>query len=306
MVLAVAVGAAGCGKFSFNSLKAKKAVREAHDLYRASHWQEATERYEAAIAADPTLPGAHFLLANSYDNLYKPSRAGEKQNDEYIQKAIQWYKVAAEKEPDPLYRRRAMEYLVAAYGPDKLNNPGEAEPIALRMIELDAKEHTNYFALARIYQDAGRYDEAEKALVKAKELKPDDPTVYTTLANFYNSQGEFEKTIEALTEAANLRPEDPQGYQLVAVYYWEKAHKDKRLTPAQTKDYALKGIEATDKALKLNPNYMEAMTYKNILLRIQAYQEKDPVKQAALIKQADELRNKAIEMNRKKATGQGN
>jgi hypothetical protein len=65
MVLAVAVGAAGCGRLSFNSLKAKKAVREAHDLYRASHWQEATERYEVAIAADPTLPGAHFLLASS-------------------------------------------------------------------------------------------------------------------------------------------------------------------------------------------------------------------------------------------------
>jgi hypothetical protein len=50
---------------------------------------------------------------------------------------------------------------------------------------------------------------------------------------------------------------------------------------------------------------MEAMTYKNILLRIQAYHEKDPAKSQQLIKQADELRNKAIEMNRKKATGQG-
>ena len=35
---------------------------------------------------------------------------------------------------DPLIKRRAMEYLVAAYGPDKLNDPSQAEPIVQKMI----------------------------------------------------------------------------------------------------------------------------------------------------------------------------
>ena len=33
------------------------------------------------------------------------------------------------------------------------------------MIQLEPGEPTNYFALAKIYEDAGAYDEAEKMLV---------------------------------------------------------------------------------------------------------------------------------------------
>jgi len=303
LLLGLSVTIAGCGRYSFSALTGKKAIKEAHELYKASKWKDAVDRYEAAVSADPTLPGAHFFLANSYDNLYKPSRAGEPENDAYMQKAIEWYKRAAEKEPDPLLRKRAMEYLVAAYGPEKLNNPIEAEPIVKRMIEVEPNEHTNYFALSQIYENAGRYDEAEQALLKAKELKPNEPTVYSTLSSFYNRQGEFEKTMEALNTAAELQPDNPQGYQLVAVFYWEKAFKDKRLSPAQQKEFIGKGIDATDKALKLNKDYVDALTYKNILLRMQANLETDRTKQAALMKQADELRNRAIELNKKKVAG---
>jgi hypothetical protein len=64
----------------------------------------------------------------------------------------------------------------------------------------------------------------------------------------------------------------------------------------------MKGLEMEDKALGLNPEYMEAMTYKNILLRMEANTEKDKKKQDDLLKQADELRNKALELQKKKAS----
>ena len=118
--------------------------------HKGSRWLEAARKYEAAVTGDPSLRGAHFFLANSYDNLYKPSRAGEAENDEYMKKAIEWYKKAAEKEPDLIYRQRAMQYLVAAYGPEKLNNPAEAEPLVKRMMELDPSEYLNYLELAKI------------------------------------------------------------------------------------------------------------------------------------------------------------
>jgi tetratricopeptide (TPR) repeat protein len=303
MVVLVSLGAAGCGKYSFNSLKAKKNYREANELYTASKWGEAAENYEVAAGADPTLPGVFFFLGNSYDNMYKPSRAGEPENDAYIQKAIENYRIAAEKDPDPLFRERAMQYLVAAYGPEKLNNPAEAEPVVKKMIEMQPNEPTNYFALSKIYEDAGRYEEAEQALLRAKEVRPNDPVVYTTLSGFYNRQGDFDRTIEALHRAAELKPDDPTGYQLVATYYWEKAFKDHRLATAQKRDFILRGIEATDKAISLNPEYAEALTYKNILLRMQANTETDRAKQAALLKEADQIRNKAMELTKKKASG---
>jgi tetratricopeptide (TPR) repeat protein len=301
-VLGLSLVVSGCGKYSISALSAKKEVMEAHEAYKGSRWLEAAQKYESAISSDPTLRGARFFLANSYDNLYKPSRAGEAENDAYMKKAIEWYKNAAEQEPDPIYRQRSMQYLVAAYGPEKLNDPAAAEPIVKRMIEMDPSEYVNYTELAKIYENAGRYDEAEATLVKAREVKPKEPAVYAALSAFYNRQGEFEKTVEALNTAADLQPENPQGFQLVAVFFWEKAFKDKRLTPAQQKDYIAKGIEATDKALKLNPDYIDALTYKNILLRMQGNLETDLKKRAQLIDEADRLKNRSIELGKKKAS----
>ena len=239
-VLAIGLSAAtaGCGKYSFNNLKAMKAFKEANDHYRASRWREAADRYEAVIAANPNTDAApdflaaYFFLGNSYDNLWKPARKGEPENDALMTKAIENYTKGAELSKDPLIKRRSMEYIVAAYAPDKLNDPSQAEPIVQKMIQMDPNEPTAYFQLSKIYEDAGRYEEAEAALLKARDARPTDPTVWNSVAGYYNRQGEFEKTMEAFNKAAELDPNNPQGYHLIGSYYQEKASKDFRLTPA--------------------------------------------------------------------------
>jgi tetratricopeptide (TPR) repeat protein len=305
LALAMSVAAAGCGKYSWGALKAQKAWKDGGNMYKSSDWKGAADRFEVALANDPNKSEVYFYLGNSYDNLYKPSRQGEADNDALIQKAIDNYQKAAERDPKPEMRKLALQYLVAAYGPDKLNAPEKAEPIVQKMIELEPNEPSNYFALAKIYEDGGRYEDAEKALLKAQEVKPNDPLVYTTISGFYNRQGDFPKTISALQKAAELEPKNPTGWQLVATYYWEKAYKDHRLSAAEQKDYIAKGIEATDKALALNPDYSEALTYKNLLLRMQGNAETDMAKRAALYKEADDLRNRAIELNKKRTAGAG-
>src|SRR5829696_1197701 len=287
VVLAIGLSAAtaGCGKYSFNNLKAMKAFKEANDHYRASRWREAAERYEAVIAAEPDTNAApdflatYFFLGNSYDNLWKPARKGEPDNDAFMTKAIENYTKAAEQSKDPLIKRRAMEYIVAAYAPDKLNDPAQAEPIVQKMIQMEPNEPTAYFQLSKIYEDAGRYEEAEAALLKARDARSSDPTVWNSIAGYYNRQGDFEKTMEAFNKAAELDPNNPQGYHLIGSYYQEKASKDFRLSPVQKADYNMKGIAAEDRALQLNPNYIDALVYKNILLRQQANLEKEPDKQ---------------------------
>jgi tetratricopeptide (TPR) repeat protein len=303
LVLGLGVATAGCGRYSLNNLKAMKAFKAANEQYKASQWKEAASGYEQAVAANPDFTQAYFFLGNSYDNLYKPAKAGDPENDALMQKAIQNYKIAAERDADPKMRELAMKYLVAAYGPEKLNDPASAEPIVQQMIQMQPSEPTNYFALSKIYEDAGRYEEAEQALLKAREVKPQDPAVYTALSGFYNRQGDFEKTMEALHQAAELEPNNPEGYQRVSVFYWEKAFRDHRLQKPQKVEYIDKGIQAADKAISLNPNYAEALTYKNILLRMKANETTDRDQQQRLIKEADELRNRAMELNKKKAAG---
>jgi tetratricopeptide (TPR) repeat protein len=297
------MAAAGCGKYSVSNLKAVKNFKDANQLYQAKDYKRAAEHYEAVVANEnalqttPTLNTAYFFLANSYDNLYKPGKEGDPQNDALLQKAIDNYARSAEKNQDPKWKKSSLEYLAAAYT-DKMQDPAKAEPVYQQIIQMEPGEPANYMALAKLYEDAGRYEEAEAQYQKAREAKANDPGVYVALAAFYNRQGEFEKTIDALQKAADMNPNNPEGYHLIATYYWDKANKDFRLSDTQKRDYILKGLSMEDKALQLNPNYLEAMTYKNILLRLQARVEKDPKKQKALIEEADVLRNKVLEMQK--------
>jgi len=301
VVLALAAGLVGCSQYG--KLQAKRAFKEANVLYAQQEYKRAAALYEEAIAQDPELSVAYFYLANSYDNLFKPSRKGEPENDAYLTKAIEFYTKASEKEQDPTLRKRSFEFLVAAYGPDKMNDPSQQEPIVDRMIQLDPQDPTNYFALAKIREDAGDYPKAEEVLLKAKAARPNDPQVYLQLAGFYNRQEEFDKTIEALQQRAAIEPNNPEAFYTISTYYWDKAYRDFRLKEAEKKEFVLKGIEQVDKALQLKPDYMEALTYKNLLLRLQANLEKDQAKQSALLKEADKLRDQAMELQKKQAAG---
>jgi tetratricopeptide (TPR) repeat protein len=303
-VVGLSTAAAGCGRYSFSSLKAQKSWKEANDRYKAQDWKLAAEKYEYVLQQDPGRNEVYFFLANSYDNQFKPSRIGEADNDAVIQKAIDNYQKAVQHDPNPEMKKLALKFLVAVYGVEKLNDPSKAEPVVQQMIQLDPSDPENHAALSKIYEDAGRYEDAEAALLKARDAKPNDPVVYQQIAGFYNRQGDqFAKTMENLHKAADLEPNNPQGYYQVATYYEEKVRKDFRLSPALKKEYIFKGIEATDQAIKLNENYAEALAYKNILLRHQMRIEPDRAKQQELEKEADRLRSRASELLKKKNTG---
>jgi tetratricopeptide (TPR) repeat protein len=297
----------GCAKVG--EIQAKKAFKAANAAYQQQDYKKASDLYAETVAADPNLNSAYFFLGNSLDNLYKPSKKGDAANDALLNRAVENYQKAAEKlaaSPDPADKKLgklSLEYLVASYGADKLNDPAKAEPVVQRMIQLEPGEPTNYFALAKIYEDAGAYDEAEKMLVAAKNAKPTDPAVYMTLAGYYNRQGHFDKTIEALEERATKEPNNPEAFYTIATYYWDEAYRDFKLKDTEKRDFVAKGTTAVDHALQLKPDYVEAIVYKGLLLRLQANLEKDPAKQQALLKEAQTLSEKANAMRKAKAAG---
>ena len=302
VVAIAAVTLTGCGQV--NKLRARQAVKDANPLYQGGNYLEAARGYEEALALDPTLGDIYFFVGNSYDNLYRPARAGEPANDANLTKAIEFYKKAAEMpETTPPIKKLSLEYLVAAYGPDKLNDPAQSEPIVQQMIELEPNEPTNYFALARIYEDNGDYELAEATYLKGKDVRPSDPTVYATVAGFYNRQGDFEKTIDQLNQRVALEQNNPEAHHTVAAFYWEKAFRDLALTNAEKLKYVQAGIAAEDKALALNSEYVEAITYKGLLLRLQANLETNPQRQQALLREAQQLQDQAVEVRKKQQAG---
>jgi Flp pilus assembly protein TadD len=301
LVAGLSLVVAGCGQVGM--LQAKLAFKDANALYTGQDYRGAAAKYEEAVAADPNLTAAYFFLGNSYDNLYRPVRRGEAANDALLTKAVDNYRKAASLETDLKIRQLALEYLVAAYGPDKLNDPSQQEPLVQEMIKLSPTEPTNYFALAKIYEDNGDYETAEQSFIKAKEVRPTEPTVYTQLAGFYNRQGNFEKTIAALEERAQREPSNPEAHHLIATYYWDKVYRDFRLADGEKRKFIEAGVQAEDKAIGLKGDYFEAITYKNLLLRLQANVEKVPARQQELLREADRLKNQAEELRKKQQAG---
>src|SRR5438093_3983975 len=262
-VAMVLLAAAGCSKMG--QLKGMKNFKEANAAYQQQDYKRAADLYEATVEADPNISSAYFYLGNSYDNQYKPSKKGDKANDELLEKAVKNYQAAAEKlataptKAEKDLGKLSLKYLVASYGADKLNDPARAEPVVQRMIQLDPGEPENYFALAKIYEDAGAYENAEDILLKAKEAKPTDPAVYMTLAGYYNRQGQFDKTIKQLEERATRDPKNPEAHYTIATFYWDEAFRDARLKENEKRDYIEKGIAGVDKAIDIKPDYIEAL-----------------------------------------------
>jgi hypothetical protein len=302
--LALALGATACNQIA--RLKAQMAFKDANAAYQAADYKKAIDKYKETLKQKPDLTKAYFYLANSYDNLYKPSRKGEPQNDAYLQEAVKYYKKATETiTDDPKLRKLSYEYLVATYGTDKLNDPSQAEPILQKMIQMEPDEPSNYFALSKIYEDNGNYEQAEAMLLKARDIRPKDSAVYMQMAGFYNRQGQFEKTIKALEDRAAQDPTNPEAYYTIAQYFWDKTFRDFRLKEADKRDYIARGIAAADKAISIKKDYLEAIVYKGLLLRLEANLEKDRKKQEALLKEADALRDRAKALQKTKQAGAG-
>jgi TonB family protein len=196
----------------------------------------------------------------------------------------------------------------ATQNPPRDRRPGEAAPETSRERQLKDAIAANsaskavYFELAHLQDQRGARLEAESTYEIIRRTFPNDPKVIQDLARAYNQSGRFPETIEALESLAAIDPNNPQHHQLIAVFYWEKAFKDKSLTPDQAMTYVKAGIASTDKALAISQDYVEALTYKNILLRMQSNMTADPASRQALVAEADVLRNRAMALQKARSS----
>ena len=104
----------------------------------------------------------------------------------------------------------------------------------------------------------------------------------------------WEKNVQALTLRMPVQPADPTLPYTLGALYWDRVYRDAGLTNAQKQAYLTKGFEALDAALRMKPEYVDALIYKNLLLRSQATIETDPAKQQQLMAQSEKLREQAV------------
>jgi TonB family protein len=123
---------------------------------------------------------------------------------------------------------------------------------------------------------------------------------FLELASVELALSRFDDAAAALRGAADLEPTVAEVQHNFATVAWQHAARDIS-DPIGRLSFIREGIALESRALILKPDYAEAMTYKNMLLRLQASLTTDPAGQARLITEADALRNRAIEIQSQSA-----
>jgi tetratricopeptide (TPR) repeat protein len=244
-----------------NKLHARDLLNKGVAAFKEGQFDKAVEFFKEAKALDPDLMNARLYLATAYASEYIPGAPSE-ENKRHGQEAIAEYKLVLEKAPDNM---SAIDGLASI-----------------------------------LYQMAGQPFDEKK---------------------FEESKSYHQKHI-------SLKPLDPQPYYSVGVIDWaiayrgntemradyNKAHINKQvrdtdaLPPdvrtAYTQKYAPlvdDGIASLKKAIEINPEYDDAMTYLNLLYRRKADMVESSAERDALTKQADDLLDKVKEIKQKRA-----
>jgi tetratricopeptide (TPR) repeat protein len=297
--------ALGCTK-----VQTKQALKDAHKQYRDENYKKAIEYYEKALAMDPNLAEAHFYLGSSHQALFRPGK-DTPDNKMHLDKAVEEYKKSLELNDGhnanlKTVKRNTLAALTSIYAEEPYRNFEEAKKYANLLVADNPNDPRNLYAMANLFEKFGKVTEAEETYKKIAEMNPTDAKACGALAAFYNKplwegRAKFDQAIATLERCANLDPSDPGGYQKLAVFYWDKAYRDPLLSDQQKNAYADKGLEAVDKALKIKPDYFDAIIFKGLLYRVKASVASNPREKMDFLEQAQNLQKQGLELKKEAA-----
>ncbi|HEY2119740.1 MAG TPA: hypothetical protein VGH37_11190 [Candidatus Acidoferrum sp.] len=221
--------------------------------------------------------------------------------------AVEDFKQAKELDPDLINARLylatayASQYIPGAPSDENLNHGKEAVAEYRSVLEKDANNLSAIDGLASIlYQMAGqpfdpkKFEESKSFHERHIQLKPEDPAPYYSVgvidwALAYRGNTELRAEYNRANVKKQVKDTDPLPPDVRKVY------NDKY--GALVDD----GIAKLKKAIDLNPDYDDAMTYLNLLYRRKADMVESSAERDALTKQADDLLDKVKEIKQKKA-----
>jgi tetratricopeptide (TPR) repeat protein len=162
-------------------------------LYLGKAWlaehetNKALDEFHAAASARPDLPLAHYFLGRTYlEQRAYPQAEAELRKDIAI-------------EPDFAYSYEDLGILYA-----QLNQPDKAEQYFREAVVRNHELVNSWFGVAKLYRDAGRYEEALKMLDHAEALAPQSGSVHYTRGQVLAHLGQSAKAREEFESSARL------------------------------------------------------------------------------------------------------
>jgi tetratricopeptide (TPR) repeat protein len=143
-------------------------------------------------------------------------------------------------------------------------------------------------------------DLAIKTFENILTREPSNVSAIAGLAFMYQNTFQFQKAHEFYLKQAQLDQQNPVPFYAVASVDWIMVSNKAEPPPLEEQVKLVdEGIAYADKALALNQDYDEAMSYKNLLLREKARLAETEDQKALLTKQADDWFTKALDTRKK-------
>ena len=260
-LFAAALFAIAFGASGCDKLKARDLLNKGVAAYRDGKFDQSIEDFKQAKDLDPTLTNARLYLATAYATQYIPGAPSD-DNIRMGQAAVKEFQDVLSADPNNISA-------IDGIGSILYNMAGT--PYKREMFEESKTYHMKHIA-----------------------LKPEDPEPYYWI-------GVIDWT---LTYRSNL---EMRGKWRLAHLTAKTLKDDEPMPPDVRADYSKEnsplieeGITNLKKALELRPDYDDAMAYLNLLLRRKADESATPDERASLLKEADQLVDKAKEIKQKK------
>ncbi len=120
---------------------------------------------------------------------------------------------------------------------------------------------------------------------------PADPASHAAAVKVAVAAGRAADVDSILEKARSSVPATFESRHRMAVYLWDIVNRDPKKPADMGRRLLTEGIAAADEALELKPDFLAAVVYKSLLLRLQATRyEPDAGRAKALIEEADRLR----------------
>lgn len=146
--------------------------------------------------------------------------------------------------------------------------------------------------LITVLIESERYDQALARLEEKARARPGDAAVERAIVTTLVRAGRLADALERAHRRGALA--DPQLLHTIGVAAWGKSYGDPALDLAARRAIVDLGLDATRRALDLEPDDFEAMAYYNLLCREKAKVTLDPIEQQRWYVEAEEWMGKAI------------
>jgi len=165
-----------------------------------------------------------------------------------------------------------------------------------RYMELKPADERGPKFYLQMLLDSGRNDEALAFLERQHRDNPRDLKIVSSLGVVSSRVGRFPDALKWYELRARLMPGESKARYLIGTLCWEQLYRNSKAVSIKRIEIADRGIAALKQALKLQPDYAEALTYINLLYRERAKGQTDPGAQEQDMAQARDYYGRAMKL----------